>query len=97
VHPSAAGLVYANRVPKSRVRRKASFTPPPPAVPAKARMPVRWVAPVMVSLFLIGLAWIVVYYVAGQDIPFMNALGSWNLVIGFALLGAGFACATRWR
>ena len=84
-------------MPRSRVRRKAPFTPPPPQVPAKSKLPARWVAPTMVTLFLLGLGWIVLYYVAGQDIGFMNALGSWNIVIGFVLLGGGFACATRWR
>ena len=51
----------------------------------------------MVAFFVVGLAWIVVYYVAGQDIGFMTAIGNWNLVIGFALLGCGFVAATRWR
>jgi hypothetical protein len=51
----------------------------------------------MVAFFLVGLAWIVVYYIAGDSIGFINALGPWNLVIGFALLGVGFGLATRWR
>jgi Cell division protein CrgA len=84
-------------VPKSRVRRKSPFVPPPTPEQAKAKLPKRWVAPLMVTLFLVGLAWIVVYYIGGQDISWMVTLGSWNLIIGFALLGGGFACATRWR
>jgi hypothetical protein len=51
----------------------------------------------MVGFFLVGLAWIVVFYVAGSDIGFMNALGNWNLIIGFGLLAAGFGAATQWR
>ena len=37
------------------------------------------------------------YYIAGNDIPFMSSLGNWNLIIGFGLLAAGFAAATQWR
>ena len=29
--------------------------------------------------------------------PFMDAMGNWNLVIGFGLLAVGFAFATKWR
>jgi hypothetical protein len=51
----------------------------------------------MVGFFLVGLAWIVVYYIAGQSWSWMAAIGNWNLVIGFGLLAVGFAFATRWR
>ena len=84
-------------MPKSRTRRKAPFTPPPKGVPQSAKVSGRWVAPLMVTFFLVGLIYIVIYYIAGTDIAFMNSLGNWNLVIGFALLGAGFAAATQWK
>ncbi len=84
-------------MPKSRVRRKAAFTPPPPPKPRGEKLVTRLAAPLMVIFFLVGLAWIVVYYIAGNDIPFMNALGNWNLIIGFGLLAVGFAAATQWR
>jgi hypothetical protein len=52
----------------------------------------------MVACFIIGLAWIVVYYVAGQDIRFMASLGNfWNVAIGFGIISVGFALSTRWR
>lgn len=84
-------------MPKSRARRKSTFTPPPPAAPPGSKLGNRWVAPLMVTFFLVGLAWIVVYYIAGDSIGFINALGPWNLIIGFGLLGVGFGLATRWR
>lgn len=84
-------------MPKSRVRRKAPFTPPPKGQTAAAKMSGRWVAPAMVAFFLVGLAWIVVYYIDPTGIPGMRSLNNWNLIIGFGLLGAGFACATRWK
>ena len=51
----------------------------------------------MVAFLLIGLAWIVLWYVNGPNMPVMRTLGPWNLVIGFGLLATGFAFATRWR
>lgn len=57
----------------------------------------RWVAPTMVTLLVLGLVWIVVYYVAGDSVPLMSDLGGWNLVIGMGLITGGFIAATRWK
>lgn len=84
-------------MPKSRIRKKADFTPPPQKRPASAKVSGRWVAPTMVTLLLIGLLWIVVYYVAASSIGFVSTLGSWNIVIGFGFIFAGLMVATRWR
>jgi len=46
---------------------------------------------------LLGLAWLVVNYLAGDKIGFMIALGSWNFVIGFALIVVGLLMTMRWR
>jgi len=51
----------------------------------------------MVAFFLIGLIWIVVFYLAGNDVPGMSALGNWNLLVGFGFIGGGFVLATQWR
>lgn len=57
-----------------------------------------WLAPVMVALMVIGLLWIVTFYLAGDQIGFMQSLGNlWNVAIGFVLIGTGFAMSTRWR
>jgi hypothetical protein len=87
-------------MPESRERKKDDYTAPPVK---KERKPVRigssrWVAPTMVALFLIGLAWIVVFYIAGNDIPFMAALNPLvNVLIGFAFIIAGFVVSTKWK
>ena len=83
-------------MPRSRVRRKAAFTPPSTAPKQTSRLPSRWVAPLMVFFFLLGLVWIVVWYI-DPNLPVLSSIGSWNLVIGFALLMVGFGFATRWR
>ena len=51
----------------------------------------------MIGLMLIGLLWIVVYYVAGDRIPIMVSLGAWNFAIGFGAMVAGLVMSMRWR
>ncbi len=82
-------------MPKSRIRRKTAYTPPP--APGGPDVPKRWIAPLMLAMFLIGLVYIVVYYLAGSNIPFMESLGNWNILVGFAFIGVGFGLATRWK
>ncbi len=50
----------------------------------------------MLAMFLLGLAWIVVYYITQNKYPVPN-LGAWNMGIGFVFVGIGFSLATRWR
>jgi hypothetical protein len=83
-------------VPESRPRKKADYT-----APAASRKPVRvggrrWIAPAMCTLWILGLAWIVVFYLA-PDLPIMEDIGNWNLVIGMGFIGAGFVFATKWE
>src|SRR3954452_15749137 len=56
----------------------------------------------MLGCFLLGLAWICLYYVmSGQSwedkIPVLNDLGQYNLVVGIAFMAVGFTFATRWE
>jgi hypothetical protein len=81
-------------VPKSKVRKKAVYTPPPRSSKAKTSPP--WLVPAMLGLLLLGLAWIATFYISGQDLP-VAALHQWNLVVGFALIVGGVMLATRWR
>ena len=72
---------------------------PPPAGAAKKDVPTtspRWLAPLMIACFVLGLLWIVAYYIA-PDMPVLGALGRWNMVVGFGLILAGFALSTKWR
>ncbi|MGY1746324.1 cell division protein CrgA [Blastococcus sp. SYSU D00695] len=88
-------------MPKSKVRKKSVYTPPatvlqPGTARAAAPSP-RWYAPLMVTLMVLGLLWIVVYYVAGEDIAFMASLSAWNFAIGFGAMVAGLVMSMRWR
>ncbi len=51
----------------------------------------------MFGLMLLGLAWLVVQYLARDQIPVMAELGNWNFAVGFALLIAGLLMTMRWR
>jgi hypothetical protein len=82
-------------MPESRIRRKAAYTAPGGKTgPAKPNG--RMFVPIMVALLLIGLAWIVTYYITRGDYPVPD-IGNWNLLIGFGILLFGFGMTTRWR
>lgn len=57
----------------------------------------RWVPPTFITVGLLGVLWLVVYYIAGHLIPFMTMLGGWNVIIGMACMAASFALATMWK
>ena len=82
-------------MPKSRVRAKAVYTPPPRRTKSKASA--RWVVPAMLTCLLLGLIWIALYYITSGTTPLQSALGAWNLVVGFALIIVGVGLSTKWR
>ena len=53
----------------------------------------------MLASFLIGLIWIIVYYMAGQptSIPVIRNLDAYNLVVGIGFMAVGFVYATKWE
>jgi hypothetical protein len=53
----------------------------------------------MLGCFLLGLVWIVVYYVAGagSPVPVVRNLDQYNLVVGIGFMAVGFMYATRWE
>lgn len=59
-----------------------------------------WVLPTFVTLMLLGVLWLVVWYITaatGTYIPGLSDLGSWNMAIGMGLMIAGFGVATQWK
>ena len=90
-------------MPKSKVRKKSVYTPPEGVLQSRtaqaraARPSPGWYAPLMVGLMVLGLLWIVVYYVAGSQIPFMVTLSAWNFAIGFGGMVIGLVMSMRWR
>ena len=85
-------------------RKRAAAEDEADKVEAKARHKVMaqrignpsWFVPLMLTLMLIGLVWIVVFYITQEQYP-VESLGRWNLGIGFGFILAGFAMTTRWK
>jgi hypothetical protein len=53
----------------------------------------------MLGCFLVGLTWIVLYYVTSQSggIPVISELGNYNLMVGIGFMAVGFVYATKWE
>ncbi|HEX8095727.1 cell division protein CrgA [Jatrophihabitans sp.] len=91
-------------MPKSKVRKNPNPQPSSASGPRASSGGAKMVKPsppwypvLMAAFLLIGLAYIVVYYMAAESIPFMNSLGSWNFAVGFGFLIVGLGLAVRWR
>ena len=77
----------------------ADRTRPAPE-PGKQTVINRWAGPAMVTSAIIGLLWIVVFYVVGgtdTTIPVYSDLGQWNIVIGMGFILAAFGFAMKWQ
>lgn len=85
-------------MPVSRRRKTDNYVPVTTSTePHKFESP-RWLAPLMVACLIFGLAWVVVFYVAGSSIPFMASLGNLgNIGIGFGFMAVGFFLSTKWH
>lgn len=95
-------------MPKSKVRKSvatsAARTSGEMSSPAAAAARTRVAAPsspvyigIMLALMVLGLLWLVVFYLWGSDIAFMTSLGNWNFGIGFTLMIAGLLMTMGWR
>ena len=56
-----------------------------------------WVPAVFVPMGLLGVLWMVVWQLAGQQIGFMRAMGDWNVLVGLVLIVASFSLMTLWK
>ena len=55
-----------------------------------------WFKPVMFGFMLLGLVWIIVFYVSNNALP-IPGIGAGNILIGFGIMFIGFLMTTRWR
>ncbi len=90
-------------MPESRTRKSADVRQQRKArqesKPQKIKAPSsrRWVPPTFITVGLLGVIWLIVYYVAGPRVPLMSDLGNWNILIGMGGMAAAFGIATLWR
>ncbi|MBH0778897.1 cell division protein CrgA [Nocardia bovistercoris] len=87
-------------MPKSKVRKKSDYTINPASrIPVKVKAgpsPV-WYVAIMLGFMLAGLIWLLVYYLAAEEIGWMRDLNAWNFLIGFGLMVVGLIMTMRWR
>ena len=95
-------------MPKSKVRKKPATTSRTTtggggggAVARGLTPSPTWYPIVMASVLLLGLAYMVVYYLTSSGtsphVPIMATLGAWNFAIGFGVMLLGLVMAVRWR
>lgn len=87
-------------MPKSQVRKKKIYTPPTdirPTASAAARKPSPvWLPITAVALIVLGIGWLVVYYLSEALYP-VASWGYWNLAVGFGSMVASLILLSRWR
>ncbi len=93
-------------MPKSKVRKKSDYTPRPAAASSSSLSSATgkglapsppWYPIVMVVVLVLGLAWIAVYYIAGDRVPVIEDIGAWNFAVAFGIMMVGLIMAVRWR
>lgn len=72
--------------------------PPTSSKPVKAEakpLPT-WYKALMFGLMILGLLWIVTFYIMQSQGP-IASWGGWNITAGFGLIAVGFVMMMRWR
>lgn len=86
-------------VPKSNVRKKKVYTPPsdvrPRVTTASKKPSPTWLPVTAVALLVLGIAWLVTFYLSGGQYPVL-AWGYWNLGVGFGAMVASLGLLSRW-
>ncbi len=86
---------------KRRTQRTSRPTGGAAAQPVRKKGPSpAWLAPLMLTLFGIGVLWLVVFYITQArmgGLPYVSDIGNWNLLVGFGFIIAGFGLSTQWR
>ncbi|MEO8888671.1 MAG: cell division protein CrgA [Jatrophihabitantaceae bacterium] len=102
--PDRAAVELENDVPKSKVRKKNDAPARAEALRTTGKQLApspTWYPVVMASIMLIGLAYLVVYYLTSRGtsprVPGMVELGNWNFAVGFGVMLVGLVMAVKWR
>lgn len=86
-------------MPKSKSRKKkassAASGSSAAQQPQKLQVTPPWLVPTMLTLLIVGLAWVLLTSLTSGNLP-IGAIGYWNLAVGFAFVAAGGVLSTRW-
>jgi hypothetical protein len=91
-----ASVRQGENVPESKPRKKTSSAVPASSSTQAYKPNPIWFKPVMFGLMIIGLLWIITFYISEGRLP-VQAWESWNIVAGFGIAIIGFLMTTRWR
>lgn len=83
-------------MPESKSRKNRKPSQSSTAASAERKPNPVWYKPVMFGLMILGLLWIIVYYVSEARFP-IPSIDSWNILIGFGLAIIGFLMTTKWH
>lgn len=83
-------------MPESRKRQRAAYTAPTASGTRKRPPSPPWFGVSIAALFLIGIVYLLLYYVTNGEVP-IKALNGWNIFVGFGFIVAGFGLLTQWR
>ena len=89
---STAGRITSKVGRPSTAEESGRYTRP---IPKNVRRSPPWYGPLVLALLIVGVAAIVVNYLA--HIPFVAHGSAWGLVAGLVMIFAGFLLATRYR
>lgn len=101
-----ADPLQESAVPKSHVRKKKVYTAPaelrPRSTAAANRPSPVWVPATAVTLVVLGIGWLVVFYLTSgffdvEALAPLAKLGYWNLAIGFGAMVSALAVFARWK
>ncbi len=90
-------------MPVSRRRKKKDARRPVAPLDAEPRKRVSnapsppWFGGLLLAFFVVGIAWLLVYYFSNGAALGMRHLGGFNLVVGFGFIIAGLGMATQWK
>src|SRR5699024_11183530 len=80
-----------NPAKRSKVRKSVSYSSTPGEQTIKPNP--SWFLPVLIGLLLVGLTWLLTFYVSRGAFP-LEAWGNWKILIGFAFFVAGLIMST---
>jgi hypothetical protein len=90
-------------MPESRSRKNKKSEPLEPTIVGmedEQENPA-WYKAVMFGLMLVGLIYILIFYISSARYPLGVAtpidLGNWNILVGFGIAMVGFAMTTKWK